>query len=299
MEYDLMDAGGVSACAPDAPDYRDMTLDSDEAETLLRYIKHVDDGVNEAFVIEGMPLKRELTLRGSAADACCSLLEYYRSIYLGDTQPLSRSFLHSTTAMLNAAVGLEGVSLRTVLNCVRRCGIPPQSLVTALERRGGQAVDTPLCYQFNDYANDLFYCRIDPTNYRKALSELKVLLRAGIPCLFSMSITASTVYDRSGSENKPIKGSVEVFGRFDGVLGLRAGVLCGFSDEVCIDHLGSLRFFGPFGSDWGDEGLGWMSYSMLQRRMIADIWVPMSRSWLAEMTAPYPCLATSGSHKIP
>lgn len=260
--------------SPDAPDFRDLTLESDEAIALKQFVDQCDSQQSSIDLRDVMPSVVEpVSGVGEAAHAACSLVEYFRQLCEGDTARLSRSFLHRASLLLHQKQEHSSSSLRAVLKTMRMLGIPPASLVRYVESTGKCAEDSPICYQFGSDLEDVNYFRVDHSN-ENLIERIKSLLKSGIPCIFGMSVPSSFSID----------ARIELRSEYDSVVGYTAGVIVGFDDSYRISSTGAFSFQSSFSASWGEEGYGWLSYELFRKGMIADVWTAMQPSWLSRMS---------------
>ncbi len=260
--------------SPDPPDFRDMSLSADEAKQLIEYIDHCSTKQQSADLRELMPpLLEPIEGVGVAAHACCALLEYFRQLCYGDTTRLSRRFVHNASRILSLKSGEGESSMRSVLKCVRMFGAPPSSLVRHLESLGKLPEDSPICYQFGKEFSEMQYFRLEDSNPKDMVNQIKSLLNAGVPIVFGMAIPSSFGEDPR----------IDLRVQYDSIVGYTAGVIVGFDDEYRMSSAGAFSFQSCLSKNWGEGGYGWLSYELFRHGMITDAWCAMQPAWLLQM----------------
>jgi len=67
----------------------------------------------------------------------------------------------------------------------------------------------------------------------------------------------------------------------DSVVGSQAVTAVGYDNKRRIrSDKGALLVRNSWGAGWGDQGFGWLPYSYVTRRLAADFWTLLQRSWL-------------------
>jgi hypothetical protein len=261
--------------SPDAPDFRDLTLESDEAVALNQFIAQRDPTQTSIDLRELMPpLFEPAAGVGIAANSACTLLEYFRQLCDGDTVRLSRAFVHRVALLLDEKTVDGDLSLRAAFKCLKLVGAPPASLVRSVEVLGKRAEDAPICYQFSSEFANIQYFRIDHARTVNLVERVKSLVSSGIPCVFGMAVPSSI-----GADSR-----IELRPEYDSIVGYTAGVIVGFDDAYRISTQGAFCFQSSFSSSWGEGGYGWLSYEMFWQRMVTDIWTALQPSWLGKMS---------------
>ncbi|MEI8211024.1 MAG: hypothetical protein WCI02_02670 [Planctomycetota bacterium] len=260
---------------PDAPDFRDISVDSERASELWRYLSIVGDPATsvdfrDEFLFEWEPDDSSCQV----SHACCSVLEYFLAQSEGSLVRLSRKFVARSARLFEGPSTHADLSIRAALRSIRRTGLPPHTLVRNVEQSGMTAESSPLCYAFASDYSDLVYVRIDRSDVRETLKLMKRLLNAWIPCIVGLSFPSTL----------PWTSELQLRDRFDKITDRGVIVLCGYEDHSKWHGEGTFTFHGPFPSTWGEKGFGTMHYSYLLQGMASDIWVAFKSDWLKKMT---------------
>lgn len=260
--------------SPDRPDFRDLTLTSEEAKPLMAFVDYCQRASTQTDLSERIPVNSDCN-DGSAvaANACCTLMEYFLQNCGGDPVRLSRTFVHRVSRLMALQTGEGEVSLRSVFKCLRMFGAPPVSLVKHLESQGKQPEDSPICFQYNQGFSDVQYFRLDDTSPELLIVQIQRLLNAGIPMVFGMGLPSSFGMDCR----------VDLRADYDSVVGYTAGLIVGHDDAFRMSTLGAFNFQSGFSKDWGVDGVGWVSYELFRQGLVTDVWTAMHPSWLLQL----------------
>lgn len=255
---------------PDIPDKRDFTLLDlpDVLRTPLSAIQTVED---EADLSEFFPdAESQQDRRATVAYACGSLVEYFNRRCRGKLVRLSKPFLYDVTRRLEGVRGDNSVSIRATLKAVRRIGMPPASCVVRDGYGKFDLSQDPLLYSFSSEYRDLAYFRIDTLELSpdRRLDIVRKLLLLGIPTVFGIPLLSCH------SRDPRIDFRVD-----HEVVGGAAGVFVGYDNTYRMSSVGALRFLSSWGSEWGENGFGWLSYKYVEEALVRDIWAIFDPSW--------------------
>jgi C1A family cysteine protease len=109
---------------------------------------------------------------------------------------------------------------------------------------------------------------------------VKSYLASGIPSMFGFPVYDSFYLSRS-SGNIPFPCTNE------GIRGGHIVMTVGYSDKKKIknpncdkEHTGALLIRNSHGTDWGEEGYGWMPYEWVLRGLAVDWWTLLKSEWV-------------------
>jgi C1A family cysteine protease len=76
---------------------------------------------------------------------------------------------------------------------------------------------------------------------------------------------------------------------FNSIGGGQCLIAVGYDDTWLGASRGALRIRNSWGSQWGDEGYGWLPYAFVERGLARDFWTLLRPDWLAagEHTHPF------------
>ena len=253
---------------PDIPDNRDLTL-LELPDALRIDLSTMDSLDGEIDLVEFFSdAEDQKDSRATVAYACGALVEYFSRRCLGKLTRLSKPFLYDVARRLDGITGDSGVSIRSTLKALRRVGLPPASCV-ARHESPDLSLD-PLLYSFSAEYRGLGYFRVDKVGLspEKRLRAVRKLLQLEIPVVFGMPLLSC----HSRDPRIDYRTTLEVVGG-------AAGVFVGYDDTYRMSSVGALRFLSSWGSQWGEKGLGWLSYRFIEESLVRDIWMVFDPKW--------------------
>ncbi len=172
---------------------------------------------------------------------------------------LSRLFIYYNTRVMENSVDLDqGCQIRNAIKSVATIGAPDEKLWPFLTRK---YKDKPIKQAYDQAKTNLVssYSRVNQNLY-----ELKYCLASGYPIVFGIAVynsfTFSTV-EKTGIVYLPKKG--------EKLLGGHAIVLTGYND-----YTKRFTFRNSYGTSWGNNGYGTISYDYVTSQNLADdFWV--------------------------
>ena len=260
---------------PDLPDARDYTCRHPAVLPLLQGLKQsrrkkLPDEVDLRQDDEGEYFTSPADqgpLNCSSACAVLSLVEYYERRVHGRTFEGSRLFLYKVTRNLmypNRRVsGDTGADLRTTLKALARFGVPPEEYWPYDVSRFDEEPSAFL-YGLAQPPPGLRYFRLDEPNRDGAATwdAVTSFLAAGFPLAFGFPVPSSLTTD----PNIPYRGPL------DHPRGGQAAVAVGYR----LHHYGrnqpALLIRTSWGSQWGDNGNGWLPIVFLRNKLARDFW---------------------------
>jgi C1A family cysteine protease len=221
----------------------------------------------------------QLELNASTANACAGLVEYFERRASGRLLRPSRLFLYQNTLRLAGVQGDCGADLRTSLKAMLRCGLPPERFWPYDIDRFTQHPD-PLLFSFVEPYRSVSYVRLDirKTTGAETLHTVKAFLAAGFPSVFGFPVPNSLTDD----------GDIPYRPTFDSILGGQAVLAIGYDDRWLRGSRGALLVRSSWGSQWGEDGYGWLPYAYVEEQLAIDFWTLLHPDWIAsgEFDAP-------------
>lgn len=283
---------------PDLPDARDFTAGHSEIAPLLRRLKpgrrkklpdavdlRSDDDAEYFTSVENQGL-----LNASPAFAVLALLEYFERRIRGATFDGSALFLYQITQRVRqkapsderipgSVPGNTGADLRTTLKVLASLGAPAESYwPTNLERFDLEP--GPFEYSRAVTAAGLRYFRLDKPDCDgdATWNTVTAFLAAGFPVVFGFPVPSSLTVDPS----IPYRPDL------DTVRGGQAVVAIGYEHHHFGRGQHALRIRSSWGSQWGDNGNGWLPMAFVRNQLARDFWTVVSEGWLesGELTRP-------------
>jgi len=258
---------------PDLPDVRDFNAASDSIKEVLAKSKPLK-GAAKALPSSAdlrqwcAPIEDQGDLGSCTANAGVGLIEYFERRAFRKHLDSSRLFLYKVTRNLLGWKGDTGAYLRDTMKAMVLFGVPPERYwpydIAKYEKE-----PTSFCYAFAQSYQAIKYYRLDPsgTSPSKVLSEVKKSVAAGLPAMFGFSVYSSMPGTGDG------KGEIPYPGPGDRLEGGHAVVAVGYDDGKKIGRdKGALLIRNSWGTEWGDKGYGWLSYSYVEGGLADDFW---------------------------
>jgi C1A family cysteine protease len=276
---------------PDLPDGRDYTFRNKEIVSLLRKYRRartsrLPDSVDLSADDEGeyfSPPDDQGRLNSSTACSVIALVEYFERRLRGRTFDGSRLFLYKVTRNYRQKslqlVGDTGADLRTTLKVLVQIGVPAEELWPYDVSRLDEDPSQYSCHVAKAFSH-LRYFRLDEPNCNgvSTWETLRSFLAAGFPVAFGFSVPTS-ITDHADVPYRP---------GLDGIRGGQAVVAIGYR----IDYFGrgqhALLIRSSWGSQWGENGKGWLPISYVRAQLARDFWTVVSDDWddFVELTRP-------------
>ena len=283
---------------PDYPDFRDLTVEHDDVPTRLQGLGQKDSikkmlsktvskktaPPKKVNLINWFsPIEDQGNLGSCTANAGVGLVEYFERRAFGKHVDASRLFLYKATRNLMKEKGDTGAFLRSTMGALVLFGVPPEEYwpykIESFDKE-----PTAFCYAFAQNYQSMSYYRLDPpgTTPNQLLTRIKTNLAAGLPSMFGFTVYSS-ISQAGNADGKipfPTKG--------EKIEGGHAIVVAGYDDTMKIKNNinGSTETTGAFlirnswGTDWGQDGYGWLPYEYVLQGLAEDWWSLLKNEWV-------------------
>ena len=266
----------------DLPDYRDYTPETESVKEVVmksRAMAMARKALPASVDLREWcsPIEDQGDLGSCTANAGVGLVEYFERRAFGHYLDASRLFLYKVTRNLLGWVGDQGAYLRDTMKAMVLAGVPPEHYwpydIAAFDNE-----PSAFCYAFAQNYKAIVYYRLDPAGESTAhvLANVKQNLGAGLPSMFGFTVYSSfpRIGQGTGDIPSPQPG--------DTVLGGHAVNAVGYDDRKQIGgNRGALLIRNSWGTDWGENGYGWMPYAYVERGIAVDFWSLVQASFVS------------------
>jgi C1A family cysteine protease len=228
------------------------------------------------------PIEDQDQIGSCTANAAAGLIEYFEKKAFGSYIDCSRLFLYKATRNLLQKKGDYGAYIRTTMMAMVLFGIAPEKYwkydIEKFDEEPGS-----FCYSYAQNYQTAQYFRLDPDGIKKEdlLEQIKINLAAMVPSMFGFTVYSSIAYADKNEGKIPFPSEA------DKVEGGHAVVAVGYDDEIIIKNIngdfqtkGALLIRNSWGSNWGDEGYGWLPYEYILRGLAVDWWTILENEWV-------------------
>ncbi|MGI0495474.1 C1 family peptidase [Alkalinema pantanalense CENA528] len=243
------------------------------------------------------------------AHAGIALMEYFASRYSQgqgngpDDTRFSSRFLYRITRLIDGTQEQDsGASLRSTLKAMMIFGLPPEKYwkwhPPSPENRDldqtlnpdNLLIDPPaFCYAYAQSYQTLRYFRLDRPDMTQTalLAQIKAALLGGFPAIFGFRVLSDTLYaDSRATGDIALPDTIPDCNTDHPIKG-HAALAIGYDDNHTVPNHspGAIYFKNSWGSDWGEQGFGWLPYDYIlkadkQNQLCSDWWTLLDAKWM-------------------
>jgi C1A family cysteine protease len=259
----------------DGPDHRDFTTRHSRVRRMFARLR-VRNQARPASVDWReycIPVQDQQHLSTSSAHACIGLFQYFERRATGQVITPSRLFVHVNALRLAGCDDARGgADLRTTFKAAVKFGLPAERFWPYDPAALGR-VPEAYVYAFNTEYRDVRYVRIDASMQSgvETLETVRLLLAAGFACALGFGVPSSLTSEPE----------IAFPSRFDSICTGHAVTVVGYDDALRIRSTrGALLIRSSWGSNWGQDGYGWLPYRYVTDHLAADVWTALRPKWL-------------------
>jgi len=276
---------------PPLPDLRDYTVDHPEIAEMGKSLgtskgKKSNPKLPKVDLREWCSEIEDQGFLGSCtAQATTGIVEYFQRRAFDKHIDGSRLFVYKTTRNLMGVTGDTGAWLRNAMGALVLCGIPPEKYWQYTDDKPDfDEEPDSFVYAIADNYEALRYFCHDPMGMqvptKRVLETVKLYLWAGVPSVLGFFGFGSFNHsDVKGGIPYPCPGEMARWGH--------AVAAMGYDDKKVITNLacgkkteGALLIRNSWGTDWGDDGYGWLPYDYVLSGLALDFWSLLSMEWV-------------------
>lgn len=282
---------------PDPPDPRDHTPDHPEVRKLLAQTGVFAAGRRRPPARVDLrrwasPVQYQGHYNTCTAHVVAGMLELLENRAHGSWVPASRLFLYRVAKRMLGETGDPGTYLRQVMGAVVMLGVPPEKYWPYLDT---EVEDDPridadpdaFCYAVADDYGAATYFRLDEQGVgaEEVLARIHACLASSMPCSIGFPLYMPSLERavESGEMGFPQPGEKPA--------GSHAVLLVGYDQDREIpvagekegadgSTKGAFLFKNSWGTDWGEQGYGWLPYRYLTEGLTSDCWIIQKPHWV-------------------
>lgn len=230
------------------------------------------------------PIENQLSLGSCTANAAVGVVEYLQRRAYNKHIDGSRLFVYKVTRNLMGVTGDTGSWLRNTMGALALCGVAPEKY-WPYEVDDFDKEPSSFIYAVADNYEALKYFCHDPIGQNvpkeQVLERVKAFLAAGVPAMFGF-------YGFNSFDHAAEKGGIPFPCQGEQAQWGHAIVAVGYDDSKTITNTwcnsktkGALLIRNSWGTEWGDDGYGWLPYEYVLKGLALDFWSIFSMDWVS------------------
>ncbi len=234
------------------------------------------------------PVYNQGKLKSSAAFAAVGIVEYLENQFYGKFIEASPLFLYKVARNFLHETGDLNVLPRTIVGALVLFGVPPEEYWPYTDKSGADPdgfdrEPSAFCYSFAQNYKVRLYTKIDQTNTLtpELVDKIKTAIANEIPSILCFDIYESIWQDITNGKIPYPQKNEKLIEENHSVM------IIGYDDSYKIKNQnnnkktkGAFLIKNSWGTDWGDDGYGWLPYEYILKRRARDCWLILMNKWV-------------------